>query len=94
MQVTRVKVRLSGEDVVKACVDIVLDDCIVVHGLRLIRHSTGYLLALPTKKHRNGKAYDVAFPTTNEARRMIEEAVMAEYHKLTGQTVSLSQGLI
>jgi DNA-binding cell septation regulator SpoVG len=30
MQVTVVRIRLSGEDVVKAYVDVVLDDCMIM----------------------------------------------------------------
>lgn len=55
MQITAVGVRLSGEDVLKAYVDIVLDDCLMVHGLRVIRHSTGYLVAMPQTKRKKGK---------------------------------------
>ena len=80
MQITAINVRLSGEDAVKAYVDITLDDCFIIHGLRLIRHSKGFLLAMPqTKRRRKGKAYEAGCPITREARRMIEEAVMAEY---------------
>ena len=92
MQITAINVRLSGEDAVKAYVDITLDDCFIIHGLRLIRHSNGFLLAMPqTKRRGKGKPYEAACPITREARRMIEEAVMAEYLKVWGKTVSLSQ---
>jgi stage V sporulation protein G len=89
MQVTAVDVRLSSEDAVKAYVDITLDDCIVILGLRVIRHSTGYLLAMPqTKRRGKGKPYDAACPITRHARRMIEDAVMAEYLKVLANASS------
>jgi DNA-binding cell septation regulator SpoVG len=36
---------------------------------------------MPRKKGIGGEPYDVAFPITQEARKIIEEAVMAEYTK-------------
>jgi stage V sporulation protein G len=83
MQITAINVHLSGEDAVKAYVDITLDDCFIIHGLRLIRYSKGFLFAMPQNKRRGkGKPYDAACPITREARRMIEDVVMAEYLKL------------
>jgi hypothetical protein len=43
---------ILGETAVKAYVDITLDDCFIIHGLRLIRHSKGVLLAMPQTKRR------------------------------------------
>ena len=64
MRITRVKVHLSTEDEVKVYVDITLDDCIIIHRLRLIRYSKGYLLAMPqTKRRGKGKPYDAAIPS-------------------------------
>jgi stage V sporulation protein G len=85
MQVTSVQIRLTGGDVVKAYVGIVLDDCWMIHGLKLIRHSAGYLVAMPQTKRGKGKPYDAACPITREARRMIEDAVMAEYRKVAAE---------
>jgi stage V sporulation protein G len=82
MQITAINVRLSGEDAVKAYVDITLDDCFIIHGLRLIRYPKGFLIAMPQTTGRGkGKPYDAACPITRHARRMIEDAVMAEYLK-------------
>jgi stage V sporulation protein G len=88
MQVTAVQIRLTGEDVVKAYVDITLDDCWIIHGLKVLRHAKGYAVVMPQKKWRKGGHYTIAYPSTPEAHRMIEEAVMAEYTKVTGETVS------
>lgn len=75
MKVTRVKVRLTDEDVVRAYVDITLNDCLVIHGLAVIQHSMGYLLRMPRNK-RGEQPYEVAFPMTHEARKIIEGAVL------------------
>jgi stage V sporulation protein G len=69
---------------VRAYVDITLDNCFVVRDLRIIHSSRGYLVAMPSRERR-GKRVDIAHPITAEARRMIEEAVMAEYWKLIAE---------
>jgi stage V sporulation protein G len=78
MQVTRVKVRLTDQDIVKAYVDITLDDCLKIHGFKVLRHAKGYAVAMPQRKWRKGGHYTIAYPSTAEAQRMIEQAVMAE----------------
>jgi DNA-binding cell septation regulator SpoVG len=40
---------------------------------------------MPSRERRGGRRVDIAHPITAEARRMIEDAVMAEYRKVTGE---------
>jgi stage V sporulation protein G len=82
MKVTTVKVQLSKEEIVLAYVDITINNCWALHGLKVIRHPTGLMLAMPRKKGIDGKPYDVAFPITAEkTRTMIEEAADGGVHK-------------
>jgi stage V sporulation protein G len=90
MQVTDVKLSLSDQAVVRAYVDITFDDCFVVRGLRIIQSSRGYLVVMPSKKLPNGRMVDIAHPISTEARRMIEEVVMAEYRKFVGSLLAQS----
>jgi DNA-binding cell septation regulator SpoVG len=39
---------------------------------------------MPQRKWRKGGHYTIAYPSTAEAQRMIEDAVMAEYLRVTG----------
>lgn len=91
MQITAVKVHPTREEVVRAYVDIRLGGGFMIRGLKVIRQSMGYLVAMPSRKWRKRGSFTIAFPTTEEARRMVEAAVMAEYGKVTGETVSPSQ---
>jgi stage V sporulation protein G len=50
VNVTRVKVRLTDEQIVKAYVDITLDDCLKIHGLKVLRHAKGYAVAMSQRK--------------------------------------------
>jgi DNA-binding cell septation regulator SpoVG len=53
----------------------------MVPGLKVLRHAGGYAVVMPDRKWRKGGKYRIAFPITDEARRMIENAVMAEYNE-------------
>jgi stage V sporulation protein G len=66
-------------------VNIVLDDCLMICDLRIIHNASGYFVAMPSKPLRDGRRADIAHPTAAEARRMIEEAVMAEYRKVVAE---------
>jgi DNA-binding cell septation regulator SpoVG len=64
----------------------------IIQGLRLIRYSKGFLLAMPkTKRRGKGKPYDATCPITREARRMIEDVVDGGVPESMGETVSVSQ---
>ena len=88
MRVTEVKVSLRDEEMLRAYATIVLDDFFAIHELRIIQSARGYLVAMPSKPLRDGRRADIAHPITLEARRIIEEAVMAEYGKVVGEAVS------
>jgi DNA-binding cell septation regulator SpoVG len=85
VKVTEVKLSLRDQEMVRAYVDIVLDDSLVIRDLRTIHDSRGYFVAMPSKPLRDGRRADFAHPITLEARRMIEDAVLAEYRKVFGE---------
>jgi stage V sporulation protein G len=86
MEVTRVKIQRTDDELVRAYVDITLNNCWVIHGLKVIRYSSGYLVAMPRNKRGDG-TQEVVLPTDNETQKVIHEAVMAEYRKATAGPV-------
>jgi stage V sporulation protein G len=85
MPVTEVKLSFRNHEMVPAYADIVLDDSISIRDLRIIHSPRGYSVSMPSKTVRGGRRVDIVHPITPEARRAIEEAVMAEYRKVTGE---------
>ena len=81
MQITKVKIRATNEELVKAYASICFDDCFVVYDISIIEASTGVFISFPTKNVSDGTHWDVAFPANTETRRMIEQAVLEEYKK-------------
>ena len=82
MQVTEVRVFPVDEDKLKAYVTITLDHCFVIRDLKIIHSGPGFFVSMPSKKRKDGTYKDIAHPMNNETRRMIEEKIIAEYHKV------------
>jgi len=86
MEITRVKIGLcDGDDRVKAYASITLDDCFIIHGLRLTHSKKkGYFLFMPGRKTAYGTYTNIVHPLNDETLPMIQEKVVAEYEKITG----------
>ena len=77
-----------SKDLVKGYADIVFDDCFLVHDIKVIKGPTRLGILFPTKKLSDGTYWDIAFPANTETRRMIEEAILAEYEKVVAESVN------
>ena len=84
MQITEITIHPTNEDLVKAYVSIVFDNCFMVGEIRVMQGPTGLFLSFPTKKQRDGTYWDIAFPVNAETRNMIEQAILAQYEKVVG----------
>ena len=60
MKVTEVKLSLRDKEMLRAYVDIVLDDSLVIRDLRIIHYSRGYFVAMPSQPLRDGRRADIA----------------------------------
>ncbi len=82
MEITRVTVREIDMNMVKGIASIILDDCFVIHDLRVVDGDRGYFVAMPSRKLPNGDFKDIAHPLNSETRENIQEAVLREFFKL------------
>jgi len=86
MEITDIRVTLKNEDKLKAFVNITFDNQFVVRGLKVINGKTGYFVSMPSRKRPDGTHQDIAHPVNNEARRLIEDRVLAAYEKELAET--------
>lgn len=87
MRITEIKVLpVDGDEKLKAYVTIKLDDCFIIRDMKVIRGNTGYFVAMPAKKMKDGTYRDLAHPLDKPTRRMLEEKVMVEYNKTLSDT--------
>jgi stage V sporulation protein G len=87
MEITEVRFVPADKDRLRAYVTITLDHCLEIRGLKLVRSKKGYLVSMPSRKKADGTYVDIAAPITFEARKMLEERVLAEYEKITGESL-------
>jgi stage V sporulation protein G len=82
VEITRVTVREIDMNMVRGIASIILDDCFVVHDLRVVDGDRGYFVAMPSRKLPNGDFKDIAHPLNSETREKIQEAVLREFFKM------------
>lgn len=88
MKITSVKVKkFDNEDSrMKGIVTVVLDDCIAIHGIRIIlkQNEDGtekYILAMPNRVSPNGEKHDIVHPINEQTRNEFEKVILDEYKK-------------
>ena len=95
MRITDVKIRKLGEDLLKAVASITIEDCFVVHDIKIISTEKGLIVSMPNKKGSDGKYRDIAHPINKKARKLIEKAVIRQFEQLlvadTMQEVATSE---
>ena len=88
MNITDVRVKkFNGENRLKAIAAITIDECFVIHELRIIDGKEGLFVAMPSRKMPNGEFKDVAHPINQETRAMIESIVIEAYESIPEEVV-------
>ena len=83
MQVTSVTVRKIEKEGsrMRGRASILLDDSFAVHDIRIIEGDNGLFIAMPSRKTATGGYRDIAHPINPDARKQLEDAIIAEYKK-------------
>ena len=81
MKISDVRVRIvkKEDSKLKAVASITIEDCFVVHDIKVIEGSQGYFIAMPSRKTPEGEYKDVVHPLNTETREQISSAVLAAY---------------
>lgn len=83
MKITEVRAkRVNGDNRLVGIAAITIDECFVVHELRIIEGKNGLFVAMPSRKMPNGEFKDVAHPINTETRSEIEKAVLDAFGAL------------
>ena len=85
MKITQVRVfPIDGPNLL-GYAEITIDDCFYVGDFLIFRQPSGYRFAMPRVKLNSGKYKEIAFALDAPTRKMIEDAVIAEYEKVAGK---------
>lgn len=87
MQITNVRVRKftipeGSQSRMLGFADITIDDCFVVHGIRIIRGDNDIFISMPNRVAKNGKRYDTSHPINAETRKMVQDAIVQAYNEI------------
>ncbi|HEY8419138.1 MAG TPA: septation regulator SpoVG [Clostridia bacterium] len=83
MNITEVRIRLKTkeESKIRAIASITLDECFVVHDIKVIEGNEGYFIAMPSRKTPEGEFKDIVHPLNTETREFIKKRILEEYEK-------------
>lgn len=91
MQITDTRIRLLDNDTsMLAVATITIDDCFVVHDLKVINGARGIFVAMPSKKTHEGKFADIAHAINQDTRDIIQRTVLGAYQEAIQNQMQLS----
>ena len=86
VDITEVRVFPVNEDKLKAFASVTFDGCFVIRDLKIIDGASGFFVAMPSKKMKDGTFKDIAHPLNNDTRQMIQARILEAYGKLKETT--------
>ena len=81
MEITKVRIYLTDEEHVMAYASIVLDEAFIIRDLKVIGMAGKLVVAMPSKKMKDGTHRDTAHPLNYETRRKIDAKVLEAYEE-------------
>lgn len=87
MNITDVRVRLIKRDDSKfrAVASIIIDDCFVIHDIKIIEGDEGNFIAMPSRKTPDGEYKDIAHPINTDTRELIKDRILEAYDKTVAE---------
>ena len=81
LKISDVRIRFvkKEDSKLKAVASITIDDCFVVHDIKVIEGSDGPFIAMPSRKTNDGEFKDIAHPLNTETREELRNAILAAY---------------
>ena len=88
VKITDIRIRLiqNEESKLKAVASITIDECFVVHDIKVLEGNQGYFVSMPTRKTPEGEYKDIAHPINTPTREEINKLVLAKYEEEKNKT--------
>lgn len=84
MKITEVKIYAAKDGGrLRAYATIVFDNVFIVRDLKIIEGQNGYFVSMPSRRRKDGTFRDIVHPLNSDMRKMIEEAVINEYQRMS-----------
>lgn len=83
MNITDIRIRKADTaSKVVATASMTIDDCFVIHDIKLLQGTNNLFMAMPSKRVASGQFKDIAHPITSEARTAIQDALIEAYNSI------------
>ena len=84
MKITDININLLEKDnsKIRGIVSIVIDNCFIIHGIKIIDSINGLFVAMPSKKDDSGIYNDIVYPINSSTREIIQSIILNEYNRL------------
>lgn len=94
MNITDICIRRTyNEPRMKALVSVTVDNDLAVHDIKVIEGPERLFVAMPSRKDENGVFRDIVHPITQEARKKLENAILAAYREhMANESAILQNG--
>ncbi|MBO7527237.1 MAG: septation regulator SpoVG [Clostridia bacterium] len=81
MRISDIRVRLVDKEdsKLKAVASFTIDDCFVVHDIKVIEGKDGLFISMPSKKTPDGEYKDIVHPINTETREEISNQILEAY---------------
>ena len=83
LKISDVRVRIIKKDdnKLKAVASITIDECFVVHDIKVIEGNQGYFIAMPSRKTLDGEYKDIAHPIKTETREELIKVILSAFEE-------------
>ncbi len=82
MQITDIRVRIvPNDEKLKGVASITIDDCFVVHDIKIIAGPEQLFIAMPSRKAKDGEYKDIAHPIKSDVREELSRLILSAYEK-------------
>jgi len=83
LKITDIRIHLfpNSENKLKAIAAITIDECFVVHDIKVLEGREGYFIKMPNRLTPEGVYKDVAHPINTATREEINKLVLAKYEE-------------
>lgn len=88
MKISDVRVRLMQKDdsKLKGVASITIEDCFVVHDIKILEGEQGYFVRMPSRKTPDGQYKDIAHPINTPTREELSNTVLEAFEKALKET--------
>ena len=79
------RVRLVSDEKLKAVASITIDECFVVHDIKIIEGNQGLFISMPNRKTPEGEYKDIVHPINTATREELKKTILDAYEAETNK---------